>query len=210
MMAAAVVYAATGCGRNSAFTGDAGSAETHITDSHMASDAAADSTVGDTSAIPLADADGADADAAESDGSLPRSTDGAAVDSSSGDAVFPDTSSKVSLIKHGLFALASSDKDPFWKNAPEQAVPCTNADTSVDIIDAEPWYEIETDKCNYATATQPSLHAISAGDTLTARVWRYKLSTGAGPFHMTLAMGPQAAEIIAQKTHKQSGGSGLW
>jgi hypothetical protein len=75
----------------------------------------------------------------------------------------------VALVDAEAWVLLEGDDDPWQDGDPE-------ADCSVYGYGAEgSHFEVETELCAYGTFAQPSLHAVSKGDTLSVVVWHVDL-----------------------------------
>lgn len=64
----------------------------------------------------------------------------------------------------------------------------------IESLGGTPVLEIDTDSCNYATVSQPSLQALQPGDTVAIEVWHYDLMAAEpGQAHLALAIDGEVA-----------------
>lgn len=91
----------------------------------------------------------------------------------------------VSLIDHQRWELLSSENDPFWVDNDDR-VSCGESDIEINADNVE----INTNRCNHATLTQPSLHAVEAGTHLELGLWWQALvSETSATAHIGLSIG---------------------
>lgn len=68
------------------------------------------------------------------------------------------------LIDHAAWRALPIEVDPFWDAEPDYRA-CGVADWLIE-GDVEPYLELQTGACNYATLVQPSLAAVARGDVI--------------------------------------------
>lgn len=94
-----------------------------------------------------------------------------------------DTS--VSLIDHQRWQLLSAEDNPFWV-ANDERIPCGESDVEFNADNVE----INTNRCNHATLSQPLLRTVEAGAQLELGLWWQPLvSETQATAHLGLSIG---------------------
>ena len=93
----------------------------------------------------------------------------------------PSNRGRVSLVDHFDWIPVASEQDPFDDRQADSA--CALDGVTVTLLAGELSYDVETGKCSYITATQPSQQPLELGDLVKVRLWHFELtapSTGDG------------------------------
>ena len=105
---------------------------------------------------------------------------------------------------HAFVALGPSD-DPFTDRL--QDAQCDVAEYGWELFGGEDSFSVDTGACTYLTASQLSLVALKAGDTVRVRVWHTELKAPvAAEAHMALRLGD---EVLLDRRIPIPGPSGL-
>lgn len=90
--------------------------------------------------------------------------------------------------------VADPTEDVFGAERPADEVCDEVLGILVESLGGTPVLEIDTDSCNYATVSQPSLLALQPGDTVAIEVWHYDLTAAdPGQAHLALAIDGEVA-----------------
>jgi hypothetical protein len=164
----------------------------------------------DASSYALPDLDAApplavDAALQPEDSALDRGSD-----ASETDAAVAGEPPLASLVIPERWLLVNAAADPYDDRPP--AVDCPSAAVGAETLSDERVFGVETGWCSYLTATQPTLRAVAAGETIKVRLWHFELSApepseahasvlidGLRVLDLRLPI-PQAGGLIVQKT----------
>lgn len=83
-----------------------------------------------------------------------------------------------------------ADADPFPDRPAD--FPCVPEGLHFEELAGEPVYSVNTGACAYTTAVAPLTAALSAGDTIEARVWHFALVGPSSEAHVSVRLGDTA------------------
>jgi hypothetical protein len=93
-----------------------------------------------------------------------------------------------SLVATSAWEILAAEQDPFADRLPDAR--CPAGAYMPELLANEEVFSVDTGACNYITARQPALRAVSPGERLQARVWHFALKAQApAAGHVALRLG---------------------